>query len=133
MQFQNKFGRIPMFLRMMEGVGAVADCLFCKIIAGEIPGDFVYEDEQMVVFRDKFPKASVHLLAVPRKHIASLDALTAEDATLMGHLTLKLKDIAQAVGLEEGYRTIVNTGAGGGQEIFHIHYHILGGDKLPGF
>lgn len=111
----------------------MTDCLFCKIIAGEIPGDKVYEDEHIVAFRDKFPKASVHLLVVPRKHVESLNGLSADDGELVAHLTLKLSTIAQQAGLTDGFRTIVNTGVGGGQEIFHLHYHILGGQKLPGF
>lgn len=108
-------------------------CLFCKIISQEIPSELIYEDEHIVAFRDINPKAKVHVLVCPKKHIDSLAHLEAGDHHAIGHLTLKLKDIAHAQGLEKGFRTIINTGKGGGQEIDHIHYHILGGGRLPGF
>ncbi len=108
------------------------NCLFCKIIAGTIPSKKVYEDEHIFAFKDIFPKAEVHLLVVPKKHIDSLASTTALDATLLSHLTLKLTEIAKAQQLA-GFRTIINTGAEGGQEVFHLHYHVLGGKNLPGF
>lgn len=111
----------------------MSECLFCKIIAGEIPSDKVYEDEYLYAFKDIYPKAQVHVLVIPKQHIESLAALTDEDAALMGHLTLALPKIAAALGLAEGFRTIINTGRGGGQEVFHLHAHILGGGRLPGF
>lgn len=111
----------------------MSECLFCKIIAGEIPSDKVYEDEYLYAFKDIYPKAQVHVLVIPKQHIESLAALTDEDAALMGHLTLVLPKIAAALGLAEGFRTIINTGRGGGQEVFHLHAHILGGGRLPGF
>ena len=110
----------------------MSDCLFCKIVAGEIPSDKVFEDDHIIVFKDIFPKADVHLLVVPKIHIESLAHLAEEHADLMAHITLKLKDIAAEAGLK-GFRTIVNTGVEGGQEVMHIHYHILGGQNLPGF
>ena len=109
------------------------DCLFCKIIAGEIPSDQVFEDEKVVVFKDIYPKADVHLLIIPREHIASLEDLTPAHDSLMAHMVRLLPKLAQEQGLENGFRTIINTGPGGGQEIYHLHLHLLGGDGLPGF
>ncbi len=111
----------------------MSDCLFCKIAAGEIPADIVFEDEQVVVFRDIYPKADVHLLLIPRQHIASLDELEPAHDALIAHMMRLLPGLAKAQGLDTGYRTIVNTGPGGGQEIFHLHFHLLGGGRLPGF
>jgi histidine triad (HIT) family protein len=109
------------------------DCLFCKILAGEIPSETVYEDEQVVVFRDINPKAEIHLLVIPRQHIASLDDLTPEQDALMAHMLRVLPQLAKAQGLDDGFRTIINTGKDGGQIIFHLHMHLLGGKDLPGF
>lgn len=111
----------------------MSDCLFCKIAAGEIPGDIIYEDEQMVVFRDLYPKATVHLLAIPREHIESLNELTTGHDALIAHMLRQLPRLAQEQGLESGFRTIINTGPGGGQVVFHLHIHLLGGHDLPGF
>jgi len=111
----------------------VSDCLFCKIVAREIPSDTVYEDEQIVVFKDLYPKADVHLLVVPREHIASLDEIEVAHDALLAHMIRLLPKLAKEHGLDDGFRTIINTGAGGGQEIFHLHIHILGGGRLPGF
>ncbi len=111
----------------------MSDCLFCKIAAGELPSDTVYEDEQIVVFKDLYPKADVHLLMVPRTHIASLDEVDATHDTLLAHMMRLLPKLAKEHGLDDGFRTIINTGPGGGQEIFHLHIHILGGGRLPGF
>lgn len=109
------------------------DCLFCKISAGEIPGNFVYQDDTIVAFQDIYPKARVHILVVPRQHIKSLVELTEINQSLMGYLMLKLPEIAKMQGLENGFRTVINTGPGGGQEIEHLHVHLLGGGRLPGF
>lgn len=111
----------------------MSDCIFCKIISGEIPSDQVYADDQVVVFKDINPKADVHLLAVPRKHIPSLNDLELGDEGLMGHVLRLLPKLAQDAGLSSGYRTIINTGKGAGQEVFHLHVHIMGGERLPGF
>ena len=111
----------------------MSDCLFCKIATGEIPADIVFEDEQVVVFRDIYPKADVHLLLIPREHIASLNELEPAHDALMAHMMRLLPKLAKAQGLDTGYRTIVNTGPGGGQEVFHLHIHLLGGGRLPGF
>jgi len=109
------------------------DCIFCKIIAGEIPTEFVYQDDNIVVFKDLYPKAPVHLLVVPKAHVASLSELKAEHEALMGRVVMQLPEIAATNGAKE-FRTIVNTGSQSGQEIFHLHFHILGGGgRLPGF
>ncbi|OUR65698.1 histidine triad nucleotide-binding protein [Methylophaga sp. 42_25_T18] len=111
----------------------MTDCLFCKIIAGDIPSSKVYEDEQIYVFKDIYPKAEVHILVVPKIHIKSLDELNGEHQDLIAKMTLKLPELARSQGLDTGFRTIINTGPGGGQEVDHLHMHILGGKNLPGF
>ncbi len=111
----------------------MSDCLFCKIIAGDIPSSKVYEDDQIFVFKDIAPKAKVHLLIVPKTHLVSLEDLSSEHDTLISHMMLKLPVLAREQGLDTGFRTIINTGEGGGQEVAHLHIHLLGGDKLPGF
>ncbi len=111
----------------------MSDCLFCKIINGDIPSDKVFEDDKVFVFRDINPKAQVHLLMVPKEHIASLNELTPAHDALMAHMLRLLPQLAREQGLESGFRTIINTGKGGGQEVFHLHIHLLGGDDLPGF
>lgn len=111
----------------------MSDCLFCKIAAGEIPSDTVYEDDQVIVFRDLYPKAAVHLLVVPREHIESLKEMDVSHDALLAHMMRLLPKLAEEQGLSTGFRTIINTGRGGGQEIFHLHIHLLGGGRLPGF
>lgn len=111
----------------------MSDCLFCKIAAGEIPSDTVYEDDQVIVFKDLYPKADVHLLVIPREHVASLNEMDASHEALMAHMMRLLPKLAKEHGLDDGFRTIINTGPGGGQEIFHLHIHLLGGGRLPGF
>ena len=111
----------------------MSDCLFCKIAAGDIPSDTVYEDDQVVVFKDLYPKADVHLLVIPREHVASLNETDASHDALMAHMMRLLPKLAKEHGLDDGFRTIINTGPGGGQEIFHLHIHLLGGGRLPGF
>lgn len=110
----------------------MTDCLFCKIVAKDIPSEKVYEDDDFYAFRDINPKADTHLLLVPKKHIVNLDDLQPEDEALMGKLMLVVPKLAKQENLL-GYRTITNTGTHGGQEVFHMHFHILGGSKLPGF
>lgn len=109
------------------------DCLFCKIAQGTIAADIVFEDEFCVCFKDIHPRASTHLLLIPRKHVENLSALKPEDGTLITHMVLKLTEIAHANGLSDGFRTIANTGPGGGQEVYHLHFHILGGKGLKAF
>jgi histidine triad (HIT) family protein len=109
------------------------DCLFCMIVSGAIPPDRVYEDDDVVVFKDIHPKAPVHLLVVPRLHVGTLWDLAEEHDNLIGRIVRLLPRLAEGQGLTEGFRTIINTGAGGGQEVFHLHLHLLGGGRLPGF
>lgn len=111
----------------------MSDCLFCRIAAGEIPAQVVYQDDKVVVFKDINPRARVHLLMIPREHIDSLADIDEKHAVLMGHMMLQLPRLAADQGLDSGFRTIINTGAGGGQEVFHLHIHLLGGGRLPGF
>jgi len=106
-------------------------CLFCKIAAGEIPCTKVYEDELFIAFRDIQPKAKSHILLIPKKHIPTLNDLAEEDTELAGKWLQTAKKIAELEGLKEnGYRTIINCNQDAGQEVFHIHIHILGGEKL---
>ena len=111
----------------------MSDCLFCKILAGEIPSDKVYEDDKMFVFKDLYPKADIHLLAIPRVHIDSLNEVNDEHDAIMAHMIKQLPKLAKEQGLNDGFRTIINTGKGGGQVVFHLHMHLLGGSNLPGF
>jgi len=107
------------------------DCLFCRILAKEVPAKIVHEDEQAVAFDDINPQAPTHVLIVPRRHIAGLNDVTAADGALLGHLQLVAAQIARQRGLaESGYRTVLNTGRGAGQSIFHVHLHLLGGRGL---
>jgi histidine triad (HIT) family protein len=106
-------------------------CLFCKIIAGEIPGDFVHQDERCVVIRDINPQAPVHVLVVPKEHLESLDDAAQKDEQLLGHLLRVSARVANEQGHgESGYRTVINTGAGAGQSVFHLHVHVLAGRPL---
>ncbi|MCL4154936.1 UNVERIFIED_CONTAM: hypothetical protein GTU68_040471, partial [Idotea baltica] len=107
--------------------------LFCKIIAGDIPANTVYDDEQILVFKDINPRAAVHLLVVPKIHLTSLETLTNKHQMLIGHIMLQLPRLALAQGLPDGFRTIINTGPGGGQEVGHLHVHLLGGEGLARF
>ena len=104
----------------------MSDCLFCKIAAGEIPSAKVYEDELVFAFSDIDPKAPVHVLLVPKKHIGSIDEAGEEDSALLAHMLLTVKKIASEQGLENGYRVVINTGEDGGQSVHHLHMHILG-------
>ena len=107
------------------------DCLFCKMIAGEIPCNIVYENESVFAFRDIDPKAPTHILLIPRKHIRSINELGESDQTLAGELLLTAKKIAKDEGIDEsGFRTIFNTNSDGGQTVFHMHMHILGDRKM---
>ena len=104
----------------------MSDCIFCKISNKEIPAGVVYEDEDMLCFKDINPSAPVHLLLIPKKHVDSLVHLQAEDSDLVAKMMLKVPEIAAANGLSHGFKTQINTGKGGGQEVFHLHIHILG-------
>ena len=104
-------------------------CLFCRILAGEIPAKKVHEDADVVAFRDINPQAPTHVLVIPKTHVPSLNEAT--DAEMLGRLMLAARTIAKAEGLaDDGYRAVVNTGAGAGQTVFHIHLHLLGGRHL---
>jgi histidine triad (HIT) family protein len=105
-------------------------CLFCKIIAGEIPSKMVFEDDLTCAFNDINPQAPTHVLIVPRKHIASLTELGAEDQELIGHLHLVAAQIAGSQGRSNGFRTVINTGRDGGQTVDHLHVHLLGGRAM---
>ncbi|MBF0470590.1 MAG: histidine triad nucleotide-binding protein [Gammaproteobacteria bacterium] len=111
----------------------MSDCLFCKIVAGDVPSDKVYEDEKILVFRDIAPKAEVHLLLIPKEHIESLNELSALEDSVVLHMMQQLPLLAAMAGIGDGYRTIINTGQRGGQVVFHLHIHLMGGGKLPGF
>ncbi len=107
------------------------DCIFCRIISGEIQSDILYQDEQAVAFRDVNPKAPVHLLVVPRKHIESVAALTEDEASISGHLVAVANRLAREAGIsEKGYRLVVNCGPDGGQLVPHLHLHLLGGRQM---
>lgn len=109
----------------------MTDCLFCKIRDGDIPAEVVYENDDILAFRDVNPQASTHVLIVPRKHIATINDLEDEDAGIMGQLFLAAQDIAGYEGVaEEGYRLVVNCNAKAGQTVFHIHMHLLGGRNM---
>lgn len=112
--------------QIFHGEIKMSDCLFCKIIAGDIPSQKVYEDADMLAFKDIRPSAPVHILLIPKKHIASLQDLSSDDAALMGKLMLAVPKIAADNGLSNGFKTQINTGVGGGQEVFHLHIHIMG-------
>lgn len=108
-----------------------SDCLFCRIASGEIPATLVHADEQLVAFRDISPQAPVHILVIPREHVASLDAARDDHRGLLGSLLLTARDLARAEGIAEGgYRTVLNVGDDGGQSVHHIHLHMLGGRSL---
>jgi len=120
-------------LFFQKGEVTMSDCIFCKIIAGEILCNKVYEDENVLAFHDINPAADIHLLVIPKKHICSLNELEPNDEELMGKLMLAIPKIAKENGLK-GFKTVFNTGKEGGQMVFHIHAHILGGKikaKLP--
>lgn len=109
----------------------MSDCLFCKIIAGEIPGTFVYQDDQLVVLKDINPQAPLHVLVIPRKHIASLNELTADDDALVGSLFRRAAALAREHGYDQrGYRAVFNTNREAGQTVFHLHLHVLAGRGL---
>ena len=107
------------------------DCIFCKIAAGEIPSNKVYEDERILAFHDINPEAPVHVLVIPKEHIPSMDHITPENSGVVAYLFEKIPEIAKAAGLTNGYRVISNCGADAGQSVPHLHFHILGGKPLP--
>ncbi|MBL7959982.1 histidine triad nucleotide-binding protein [bacterium] len=109
----------------------MSDCIFCKIVKKEIPSQFIYEDSDVVAFKDLHPKAPTHILLIPKKHIEKLTDMKAEDSTLGGKLLLAVSKIAEIEGIKEnGFRVVVNNGQYAGQEVFHLHFHILGGKPM---
>ena len=106
------------------------DCLFCKIIAGDIPSTKVYEDETVFAFRDIAPQAPTHILVIPKDHIPSVNGITAENSAVVAHIFEVIPQIAQAEGLTGGYRVVSNCGADAGQTVHHLHFHILGGKQM---
>lgn len=106
------------------------DCIFCKIIKGEIPSNKVYEDDEILAFKDINPMAPVHILIVPKKHIESANDIEEEDEKVIGRIFTVIKKLAKEHNLENGYRIVNNCGEDGGQEVKHIHFHLLGGRKL---
>lgn len=106
------------------------DCIFCKIIAGEIPSTKVFEDDDVLAFRDINPQAPTHILVIPKRHIAGVHEITAENAAVVAKIFVKIAEIAKREGLTNGYRVVSNVGEDGGQTVPHLHFHILGGKKL---
>ena len=108
----------------------MSDCIFCKIVAGEIPSRKVYEDGDLVAFHDVNQAAPVHFMIVPKEHIASLEDCHARHEMLLGRILLLAPVLAKEQGLNNGFKTVINTGKGGGQVVFHLHVHVIGGGKL---
>lgn len=109
----------------------MSDCLFCGIVEGKIKGNIVYQDDSVVAFKDINPKAPVHVLIIPRRHVAGLLDLTADDGALIGHIFAVAARLAREQGIaESGFRVVVNSGADAGQSVFHLHYHLLGGRRM---
>jgi histidine triad (HIT) family protein len=107
------------------------DCIFCKIVAGEIPSDTVYQDEEIIAFRDINPQAPVHIVIIPRKHITSLSRLSEGDSALVGHMVATANKLAEDEGVaDKGYRVVINCGKEGGQLVPHLHMHLVGGRQL---
>ena len=106
------------------------DCIFCKIIKGEIPSDKVYEDDEILAFKDINPIAPIHVLIIPKKHIDSINEINDEDELLIGKIFIVIKKLAKEFNLDNGYRIVNNCGEDGGQAVKHLHFHLLGGRKL---
>lgn len=107
------------------------DCVFCKIIAGKIPTDKVYEDDSCIIIKDINPRAKIHLLLIPKSHYARLEEMSVSEAMELAFMLNKLAAMKDSLGLEKGYRLVINQGENGRQEVQHLHIHILGGEKLP--
>ena len=108
----------------------MTNCLFCKIVAGDIPSTKVYEDDRILAFRDIAPQAPTHILVVPKEHIADCNGVNADNSAVVAHIFSVIPRIAKAEGLENGYRVVSNCGEDAGQTVQHLHFHILGGKKL---
>jgi histidine triad (HIT) family protein len=109
---------------------ASSNCLFCRILRGEIPAKKVYEDDHVFAFEDINPKAPTHVLVIPKKHFAGLKEAQADDADVIGRCHLAAAEIARQRNIEQGYRTVINVGPGAGQSVFHLHVHLLGGREM---
>ena len=109
------------------------NCIFCKIVAGEIPSPRLYEDEKFIIIRDIEPKAKLHYLCIPKTHFALLSEMDEEKAETIKHCFSVIPTLEKQLGLEEGYRVIINQGENGGQTVHHLHIHLLGGEKLGDF
>lgn len=107
------------------------ECIFCKIARGEIPGKKVYEDDELLAFHDIHPVAPVHFMLIPKAHVASLMETDDSHQALLGRMLLLAPKLAKEQGLDNGFRTVINTGKGGGQEVFHLHIHVIGGGHIP--
>ena len=107
-----------------------AECLFCKIVAGGLPAQKVFEDDRVLAFKDINAQAPTHLLIIPKKHIAALSAAEDGDAAVLGHIQLVARDLAKQGKVEDGFRLVTNNGRGAGQTVSHIHYHLLAGRRL---
>ncbi len=109
----------------------MAECLFCRMVSGEIVPDVVYEDEDLLAFRDVNPQAPIHVLVIPKRHVATLNDVEVADAELIGRMHLAARHIAREEGIaERGYRTVINCNAEAGQSVFHVHLHLLGGRPM---
>lgn len=108
----------------------MTDCVFCKIAKGELPCKKVYEDDEVLAFHDIHPAAPVHFMLVPKQHVDSLATCDATHQALLGKMLLLAPKLAKELGLDDGFKTVINTGRGGGQVVFHLHVHVLGGGKL---
>ena len=109
----------------------MTDCLFCKMVSGEIPPDIVYEDDEVLAFNDINPQAPTHVLIIPKKHIATLNEASDEDTQVLGRLNIVAAQLAKKLGFDEdGYRVVMNCNADGGQAVYHIHLHLLGGRSM---
>ncbi len=106
------------------------DCLFCKIVSGEIPADVVHTDDEVIAFSDIAPRAPTHVLVIPRRHIPDVHALTDADGDLLANLFAVVRTVADSAGLERGYRVVTNVGPESGQSVFHLHFHLLGGRPM---
>jgi histidine triad (HIT) family protein len=108
----------------------MGECVFCRVVAGQIPAAVVYENASVLAFRDLHPQAPTHVLVIPKKHLSTLLDAQEEDALLLGELQLAAIEVARAAGLESGFRLVTNCGEGAGQSVFHLHVHVLGGRAL---
>lgn len=109
------------------------DCIFCKIINKEIPSNIVYEDDEILAFKDISPQAPVHIVVIPKKHISKITEISKEDEFVIGKIYTVINKVAREQGIaDDGFRVIINCGENGGQEVKHIHFHLLGGTKLSG-